>query len=154
MRNIVVLPDPDGPTMVKNSPSSISREIESRALNVPKWRLSPIRLSAVCLCAGSAVLVIRGSAAITNGSRVDVVEPIVVGDDVKLDCVGDALVEFIPLDGVQFVGTEARKHFVLGHLADRLKIAVATGDDFGCVRGGYPFEEIEGGFLAVRIGNG
>ena len=31
MRSIVVLPEPEGPTMVKNSPSAMSRSIESTA---------------------------------------------------------------------------------------------------------------------------
>ena len=36
MRMRVVLPEPEGPTMVKNSPSAMSRSMPSTALNVPK----------------------------------------------------------------------------------------------------------------------
>ena len=36
MRSSVVLPEPDGPTMVKNSPSATSRSMPSTAVNVPK----------------------------------------------------------------------------------------------------------------------
>src|SRR3990172_5355995 len=40
-RRLVVLPDPDGPSRVKNSPSRTSRSMLSTALTSPKWRLTP-----------------------------------------------------------------------------------------------------------------
>ena len=40
MRISVVLPEPDGPTMVKNSPSTMSRSMASTATWLPKRRVS------------------------------------------------------------------------------------------------------------------
>src|SRR5262245_29692848 len=40
MRRQVVLPDPDGPSSVKNSPSSMSRLMSSTARTSPKSRLT------------------------------------------------------------------------------------------------------------------
>ena len=41
MRSVVVLPQPDGPSSVTNSPGSTDRSILLTATTLPKWRLTP-----------------------------------------------------------------------------------------------------------------
>ncbi len=45
MRSDVVLPQPDGPSMVKNSPSAMSRSISVTAVKSPKRLVTPSRLT-------------------------------------------------------------------------------------------------------------
>src|SRR5262245_18816457 len=40
-RRQVVLPEPDGPSMAKNSPAAIARSTPSTARTAPKWRVTP-----------------------------------------------------------------------------------------------------------------
>src|SRR4029079_14897113 len=40
-RRQVVLPEPDGPSMAKNSPGAMSRSTPSTARTAPKWRYTP-----------------------------------------------------------------------------------------------------------------
>src|SRR5688500_2351308 len=45
----VVLPEPDGPSMAKNSPSAISQSTSSTARTLPKWRDTPSKRTAVAM---------------------------------------------------------------------------------------------------------
>src|SRR6185436_9825383 len=45
MRKVVVLPQPDGPSRVTNSPCSTARSTWSTALSAPKWRPTPLRVT-------------------------------------------------------------------------------------------------------------
>src|SRR5690242_8770604 len=60
MRSNVVLPEPDGPSIVKNSPSAISRSTPSAATTLPKrLRIPASRTAGGCpaaLAAGSAAV--------------------------------------------------------------------------------------------------
>src|SRR3712207_1639311 len=46
-RRQVVLPEPDGPSMEKNSPGRMSRSRSSTALTAPKWRATPRKRTAL-----------------------------------------------------------------------------------------------------------
>ena len=50
MRSSVVLPQPDGPSSVKNSPSRTAIDTSSTARTVPKLRATPSIVIAVTLC--------------------------------------------------------------------------------------------------------
>src|SRR5688572_24941895 len=54
-RRQVVLPEPEGPSMEKNSPSSMARLTPATALTAPKWRLTS-RSSTATLMSGGARL--------------------------------------------------------------------------------------------------
>src|SRR3954469_3046105 len=45
MRRVVVLPQPEGPSRVTNSPCSTARSTESTAFSAPKWRPTPCRVT-------------------------------------------------------------------------------------------------------------
>src|SRR5437763_3863005 len=45
MRKVVVLPQPEGPSRVTNSPCSTARSIASTAFSAPKWRPTPCRVT-------------------------------------------------------------------------------------------------------------
>ena len=45
MRRVVVLPHPEGPSSVTNSPSPTSRSMLSTAVKAPYFRVSPLSLS-------------------------------------------------------------------------------------------------------------
>jgi len=45
MRSVVVLPQPDGPSKVTNSPCSTARSTPSTAFSAPKWRPTPFSVT-------------------------------------------------------------------------------------------------------------
>src|SRR5262245_58525812 len=97
MRTSVVLPLPDGPTIVKNSPSLIPRSIRSTAVSVPKTLLTAAssRIGRDSPCGG-----------FTFGSRHDVQKLGIVGYDVILDGTRHLLLQAVPLNGVELVRRE------------------------------------------------
>src|SRR4051812_47045709 len=58
-RRQVGLPEPDGPSMAKNSPSAISKLTSSTARTVPKWRLTRSNRTAGIVSAKAAFVAIR-----------------------------------------------------------------------------------------------
>ena len=62
MRSSVVLPEPDGPTTVKNSPSRTSRSTRSTAASSPNVRLTPTSCRIGCAAAAEAKAVSRAPA--------------------------------------------------------------------------------------------
>ena len=61
IRSVVVLPEPDGPSIVKNSPWAISRSIPATATTSPYFLVSPDKRMSSC-CSLYAWEVIRSGA--------------------------------------------------------------------------------------------
>src|SRR5690606_1889280 len=142
-RIIVVLPDPDGPTMVRNSPSRISRSIPSIAVKLPK-RLLTLSSRSTTLddiretpgqrprcrgsynagerrtCRGKGPDVIAGVAAPAGSAPpsgvVNLDQPVIVGDNAVLDAAVDVLLKFAPLDGLEFLLVKLLHDVLTPHL--------------------------------------
>src|SRR4029078_341982 len=69
-RRQVVLPEPDGPSMAKNSPAAMSRSTPSTARTLPKWRATPRNETAA-----------TGESALMNASGRLPVMPLLPSDD-------------------------------------------------------------------------
>ena len=85
-RSVVVLPEPDGPSMVKNSPRRTSRSTESTATTSPYvFRIETSATSTALSGAASTAPAARSSAAVrglATGSRI--LRPLVLGHDQPL----------------------------------------------------------------------
>src|SRR5512145_3056961 len=126
MRSTVVLPLPDGPTMVKNSPSRMSRSTASTAATSPNRFVSP-RNSRIgdrpeTIERSSTTGPGRSSRSATRRFALrgghDVVQLLVVRHDVVLDRVRHLLLERIPLDRVELLLGEQLEAFRIRHLRD------------------------------------
>src|SRR5687768_17781966 len=60
MRSVVVLPDPEGPSMVKNSPAGMSRSTESTATTSPNRLVRPLTLMSGAPASGAKRLLQDG----------------------------------------------------------------------------------------------
>src|SRR5690606_8478676 len=134
-RTSVVLPLPDGPTIVRNSPSTMSRSIPCNAVKEPKRfttfesrkTVEGIQPSLFCYavdgsqaCAGPGTGGGAGRADWSAPLRgvVDLDQPVIRRDDLIVDRARHLLLQRVPLDRVEFVLVEQREDIGVAHLRD------------------------------------
>src|SRR5690606_37637390 len=159
----VDLPLPDGPTMVRNSPSAMSSVMRSSAVNRPK-RLVTFSIRRKVLPAMLKFPLIEMSPAGTmlppeifaSGSAaasldVDRQEFVVGRHFVELDAARQFFRKRIDLHGVQLVLVEQLHHLRITHLGNRVERATAGGDQCRNLGLLNEFKEILGEGRKVRI---
>jgi hypothetical protein len=127
MRNVVVLPQPDGPSRAKNSPSAIARSIASTATTSPKRFVVPVIPTAVARSpidgarsVPSAEITPRGLARSSEAPVVCLLHKVEVREDLEISDTGDR--PNLVVDHLQelcLIGTE--------HLGQ--DVVAAGGDD-------------------------
>src|SRR5207253_3081898 len=81
-RSVVVLPDPEGPSSVKNSPGAMSRSTQSTATTSPYALRTPARRTSGVVCAVCGAAGVSGSACVAKRflQQLEPVLELLVGD--------------------------------------------------------------------------